>query len=337
MKFDLDIIVTEAKKLLETGENPEDIRIKFLGRKSQLTEILKSLKTLPISEKKKIGALANQVKTEIETAITDKVNDRKQPDQYTDLTLPGLNPKLGTIHPVRQMQQEIISIFSKLGFSVTNTPELETDWYNFESLNVDEHHPARDDQDSFYIDQNHLLRTQTTAFHLRVLEKQKPPVRILNTGKIFRRDEIDSTHTPTFHQVDGLIVDEQVTFADLKGLLTFMAQQIFTSDTKTRFRISYFPFVEPGAEMDISCSICQQQNKSCPVCKDSGWVEILGCGMVHPKILHRAGLNSRKYQGLAFGMGVERPFMLKYQVPKIRMLYENDLRFLSQFNKINYY
>lgn len=330
-------IISQANDLLENNQDPESVRIKYLGRKSELSMVLKDLKNLPESKRREIGTLANKTKKMIEAAITKAKSSQKIKPNFADLSLPPLDINFGSIHPVRQMAEEMIRIFTKLGFSLSTSPEIETDWYNFESLNIDENHPSRDDQDSFYLNSKHLLRVQTTAFQLRILEKFSPPIRVLNVGKVFRRDEADLTHTPTFHQLDGLIIDREVTFTDLKGLLTYVAQQIFSQDIQTRFRISYFPFVEPGAEMDISCDFCQQKDEDCPICKGSGWIEILGCGMVHPKIISRAGLNPKIYQGIAFGMGIERPFMIKYRVPSIRMFYENDLKFLKQFTKINFY
>lgn len=307
------------------------LKIKYLGRKSKFNFLLKNLKNFNQEEKKIFGQKANQLKKYIQSIIVNYENQNRKTDQFIDLTLPSANNPLGSIHPIRAMQLELVEIFSQLGFEIAFGPEIESSWYNFEALNIDENHPARDDQDSFYIDDTHLLRTQTSSVQLRVLEKSKPPIRIISPGRIFRRDSADATHTPTFHQIEGLIVDENVTFADLKGILNYAVKKIFLSSTETRFRVSYFPFVEPGAEMDISCPFCSNEQKFCQVCKNSGWIEILGCGMVHPKVLKNAKIDPKKYRGIAFGMGIERPFMIKHQIPTIKLFYENNLSFLNQF------
>lgn len=307
------------------------LKIKYLGRKSKLNYLLKNLKNFSLEEKKVFGQKVNQLKNFIQSEIIKYENQNQKTDQLIDLTLPSAKNPLGSTHPIRAMQIELVNIFSPLGFEIASGPEIESSWYNFEALNIDENHPARDDQDSFYLDDTHLLRTQTSSVQLRVLEKSKPPIRIIAPGRIFRRDSADTIHTPTFHQIEGLIVDENVTFADLKGILNYAVKKIFSPDTKTRFRISYFPFVEPSAEMDISCPFCLHEQKSCPVCKGSSWIEILGCGMVHPKVLKNAQIDPKKYQGIAFGMGIERPLMIKYQIPTIKLFYENDLSFLNQF------
>lgn len=311
--------------------DPKELKAMFLSRKSQLNEILKNIKRLSVSEKKFLGSRANILKKQIESKISE-LTATNDDDHFYDLTLPAVNNPTANIHPLRQIQNELVEIFNHLGFEVANGPEIETEWYNFEALNIHINHPARDDQDSFYINQENLLRTQTSPVQIRVLEKSKPPVRIIAPGKTFRRDASDATHTPMFHQLEGLVVDKNVTFADLKGILIYTAKKLFGFDVKTRFRISYFPFVEPGAEMDISCTVCGAKSKSCSVCKGSGWIEIVGCGAVHPNVIKNSGLNPKIYQGVAFGMGLERPLMIKYQISDIRLFFENDIRFLNQFS-----
>ncbi|EKD22873.1 MAG: hypothetical protein ACD_83C00221G0003 [uncultured bacterium] len=326
----LDKINKSFQKSLLNQTDPEQMKVLFLGRKAELNEILKNIKTLPADERMSIGAKANLLKKEIETKIANFTSS-KQEKSFYDLTLPAALNLTYSVHPLRQIQNEIVEIFTDLGFEVASGPEIESDWYNFEALNIHANHPARDDQDSFYINREQLLRTQTSPVQIRVLEKSKPPVRIICPGKTFRRDASDATHTSMFHQIEGLVVDEDVTFADLKGILIYAAKKLFGENVKTRFRISYFPFVEPGAEMDISCTVCGAKSKTCPVCKGTGWIEIVGCGSVHPNVIKNAGLNPKQYQGIAFGMALERPLMIKYQIKDIRLFFENDIRFLTQF------
>src|SRR3989339_1087946 len=325
----LDKINKSFQKSLLNQTDPEQMKVLFLGRKAELNEILKNIKTLPADERMSIGAKANLLKKEIETKIANFTSS-KQEKSFYDLTLPAALNLTYSVHPLRQIQNEIVEIFTDLGFEVASGPEIESDWYNFEALNIHANHPARDDQDSFYINREQLLRTQTSPVQIRVLEKSKPPVRIICPGKTFRRDASDATHTSMFHQIEGLVVDEDVTFADLKGILIYAAKKLFGENVKTRFRISYFPFVEPGAEMDISCTVCGAKSKTCPVCKGTGWIEIVGCGSVHPNVIKNAGLNPKQYQGIAFGMALERPLMIKYQIKDIRLFFENDIRFLTQ-------
>lgn len=326
----LSLIEKQFTADLRSKINFEVLKIRYLGRKSELTSILSDIKNLSEKEKKAVGLTANKLKDRISQSLSTK-NSLSLERASIDLTLPAEKKSFGYIHPIRIMQQELITIFANLGFATSLGPEIEDDYHNFGALNIDQFHPARDDQDSFYLNQNHCLRTQTSSVQFRVLESYQPPIRIVAPGKTFRRDEADATHSQMFHQIEGLIVDEQVTFADLKGTLNYFAERIFSKNIKTRFRISYFPFVEPGAEMDISCTICDGKTPNCSVCKGSGWLEILGCGMIHPRVLKNANINSLKYRGFAFGGGIERIFMIKHQISNLKIFYDNDLRFISQF------
>ncbi|NPA49661.1 MAG: phenylalanine--tRNA ligase subunit alpha [Thermodesulfobacteria bacterium] len=310
----------------------EAARVKFLGRKGELTQILKSIAKLPPELKPVIGRLANQLKKELEAALKEAQAELKKRREERipglDLTLPGRPYPLGKLHPITQVMQEICEIFLRMGFSIATGPEVELDYYNFEALNIPEDHPARDMQATFYFGPKVLLRTHTSPIQIRTMEREKPPLRIIAPGKVYRCDS-DVTHTPMFHQVEGLMVDEDVSFADLKGILTIFAQETFGSDTRVRFRPSYFPFTEPSVEMDISCVICG--GEGCRVCGQTGWLEILGAGMVHPNVFRAVGYDPEKWVGFAFGLGVERITMLKFGIDDIRLFYENHLRFLEQF------
>jgi phenylalanyl-tRNA synthetase alpha chain len=333
----------DIKKLIEqfhnqissvkTQEDLKKIKSEYIGRKGIITQMLKNITSLPEGDKPKIGQLLNQAKGEFQRAILEKEKEIFQEEagrvEQIDLTIPGRNFKLGTIHPVELILKATEDIFLGMGFCVVDGPEIELDYYNFEALNIPKDHPARDDQDSFYITPEVLLRTQTSPMQVRTMENQSPPVRIISTGKCYRRDAIDSTHSPMFHQIEGLAVDEDIALSDLKGVIIEFCQQIFGKDRIVRFRPGYFPFVEPGAEVDVSCGLCK--GKGCQSCGYSGWLEIMGAGMVHPHVLEMAGYDSEKYTGFAFGMGAERIAMLKYGINDIRLFFENDLRFLSQF------
>lgn len=333
----------DIKKLIEqfhnqissvkTQEDLKKIKSEYIGRKGIITQMLKNITSLPEGDKPKIGQLLNQAKGEFQRAILEKEKEIFQEEagrvEQIDLTIPGRNFKLGTIHPVELILKATEDIFLGMGFCVVDGPEIELDYYNFEALNIPKDHPARDDQDSFYITPEVLLRTQTSPMQVRTMENQSPPVRIISTGKCYRRDAIDSTHSPMFHQIEGLAVDEDIALSDLKGVIIEFCQQIFGKDRIVRFRPGYFPFVEPGAEVDVSCGLCK--GKGCQSCGYSGWLEIMGAGMVHPHVLEMAGYDSEKYTGFAFGMGAERIAMLKYSINDIRLFFENDLRFLSQF------
>ncbi len=310
----------------------EAARIKFLGRKGELTKVLKSIAKLPPELKPVIGRLANQIKKELETALSKAQQELKRRAEERlpglDLTLPGRPYPLGKKHPITQVMDEICEIFLRMGFSIATGPEVELDYYNFEALNIPPDHPARDMQATFYISPEVVLRTHTSPIQIRAMEALKPPLRIIAPGKVYRCDS-DVTHTPMFHQIEGLMVDRRVSFSDLKGLLTVFAQETFGGKTRVRFRPSYFPFTEPSVEMDISCVICE--GEGCRVCGQTGWLEILGAGMVHPNVFRAVGYDPEEWVGLAFGLGVERIAMLKYGIDDIRLFYENHLKFLEQF------
>jgi len=318
---------------LQKAGSKEDLvglKVKYLGKKSEIYGALRSLGSLDADERKMRGAELNKLRSELELAIQAKESDISgaKKAQKIDFTEPGKRFDLGHIHPISQVYGELFEIGKTLGFSVADGPDIETDWYNFEALNFPKGHPARDTQDSFYFNGNKLLRTHTSNVQIRYMEKHKPPIRIIAAGRTYRRDS-DVTHTPMFHQLEGLLVDDCVTFADLKGVLTTFAQGIFGKDRKVRFRPHHFPFTEPSVEVDVSCGICG--GKGCRSCKYSGWLEILGAGMVHPNVFKNCGIDPKKYQGFAFGMGVDRITMLKYGIDDTRLFFENDLRFLEQF------
>ncbi len=337
MEERLGTLEKEALKAISEADSKEaleNVKIKFLGRKGELTAILKGLGTLPKEERPKVGRLANKIKSTIEKALKEKLEfllkSQKGPRLIKgfDPTLPGRSLPLGHLHPITIVMDEVCKIFEKLGFFVAQGPEIELDFYNFEALNIPPDHPARDMQDTFYVDDKVLLRTHTSPIQIRTMEKLKPPIRIIAPGKVYRCDS-DVTHTPMFHQVEGLMVDKDVSFAHLKGILTYFAQEIFHKDTKVRFRPSFFPFTEPSAEIDIQCVICK--GDGCRVCSQTGWLEVLGAGLVHPEVFRHVGIDPQEYSGFAFGLGIERIAMLKYGINDIRLFYDNDLRFLQQF------
>jgi len=335
----LEEIESEALKLIREANSVEEIeaiRLRYLAKRSQLQQVLRSIGKLPVEMRPKVGELANRVREAIQSAFEEKrkeleavERDRRLASEKIDVTMPGRIWRIGSLHPITQTINEICSIFTDLGFEVVDGPEIETEWHNFVALNMPQDHPARDDHDSFYITDGILLRTETSAVQIRVMESRQPPIRIVSPGRVYRRDEVDRTHSHTFHQVEGLLVDEDVTFADLKGTLIVFAKRFFGEDVKVRFRPHYFPFTEPSAEVDVSCPICEA--RGCPVCKQRGWVEVLGCGMVHPNVLRNVGYDTERWQGYAFGMGVERLAMLRHKIDDIRLFYENDMRFLRQF------
>lgn len=315
----------------------EEYRIRFLGTKGIVKAMFAEMKNIPADKKKEFGAVLNDFKMFAEERYENWKAAQAQSeasaiDSGTDLTLPGDPLPLGSRHPISLVRNEILSIFRRLGFSVAEGPEIEDDWHNFSALNLPENHPARDMQDTFYLNQNPdwLLRTHTSNVQIREMKKGKLPIRIVNPGRVYRNETISARAHCFFHQVEGLYVDEHVSFADLKQTLYFFVQELFGRDVKIRFRPSYFPFTEPSAEMDISCLLCN--GNGCNVCKHTGWVEILGCGMVHPQVLENSGVDSNKYTGFAFGMGIERITMLKYQINDLRLFSENDMRFLKQFS-----
>lgn len=316
-------------------EQLQEIRISLLGRKGELTTLMKGLGSLTAAERPVVGQMVNTVRDEIEAALgaaiesaQEKVIAARLQSERVDISLPGRRPLKGTKHPVSLVIEEICSIFAGLGFAVAEGPEIEHDWYNFEALNFPPEHPARDMQDTFFVENNLLLRTHTSPVQIRTMLKQKPPVRIIAPGTVYRCDS-DATHSPMFHQIEGLMVDSKVTFGDLKGILTVFTNQLFGQKTGVRLRPSYFPFTEPSAEVDIACVICG--GKGCRVCKNSGWLEILGAGMVDPEVYRHVQYDAENISGFAFGMGIERIAMLKYGISDMRLLFENDVRFLRQF------
>ena len=313
----------------------EDFRVKYLGTKGLTKSLFTEMKNVPNEQKKAFGQVLNEFKQfaeeKFEHAKQSGIGSQQTAKEDIDLSLPGDSIQIGSRHPITLVRNRIVSIFQRLGFSVADGPEIEDDWHNFTALNLPENHPARDMQDTFYIHQNPdwLLRTHTSNVQIREMEKGKLPIRIICPGRVYRNETISARSHCFFHQVEGLYIDENVSFADLKQTLYFFVQEMFGKDVKVRFRPSYFPFTEPSAEMDISCFICG--GKGCRICKQTGWVEILGCGMVHPKVLENCGIDSNKYTGYAFGMGIERPALLLYDVNDIRLFSENDARFLKQF------
>ncbi|MDQ7837741.1 MAG: phenylalanine--tRNA ligase subunit alpha [Thermodesulfobacteriota bacterium] len=337
MEERLQKIRDEALKTIpevKSREEWEALRIKYLGRKGILPELLKQMGGLPAELKPRIGQLANAVKKDIEAALNTwqaRVSSEGQAGPTgpkTDITLPGRFISPGKLHPITQITGEVCDIFERLGFAMAEGPDVELDYYNFEALNIPRDHPARDMQDTFYISENVLLRTHTSPIQVRTMERQRPPVRIIAPGKVYRCDS-DITHTPMFHQVEGFMVDKGVSFADLKGILTIFIHQIFDEQTSLRFRPSFFPFTEPSAEIDILCVICR--GSGCRVCSQTGWLEVMGAGMVDPEVFRMVGYDPEEITGLAFGMGIERIAMLKYGIDDIRLFYENNLRFLNQF------
>lgn len=314
---------TDAKSL-------EDLRVKYLGRKGQITEALKSIATLPAEERKPFGAVVNLLKKDIEITLKDREEELAGTEKVAsiDVTAPGRPFPEGHLHPVTQIYNELFEIGKTLGFSIATGPEVENDWYNFEALNFPKDHPARDTQDSFFFSDTVLLRTHTSPVQVRYMESHEPPIRIIVPGRTYRRDS-DATHTPMFHQLEGLLIDEKTNVAELKGTLEAFVRGIFGKDRTIRLRPHFFPFTEPSFEVDVSCGLCG--GKGCRSCKNSGWLEVLGAGMVHPNVLRSGGIDPEKYQGFAFGMGIERLAMLKYGVDDMRMLYEGDLRLVEQF------
>ena len=331
----LKSVAIDAATQAETTQELDTIRVEYLGKKGKLTDILKSLSSLPASEKPKMGQLVNQAKREISQHIEacfevlkEKELEKKLASESIDVTLPGRQRASGSLHPVTQTRRRINEYFSRLGFDVVEGPEVESEFYNFEALNIPDHHPARAMHDTFYFGDGHLLRTHTSPVQIRTMENRKPPLKLIAPGRVYRCDS-DLTHTPMFHQVEGLLIDKQATLAGLKGLLEDFFNHFFGKELAVRFRPSYFPFTEPSAEVDISCSQCDGQG--CRSCKFTGWLEVLGCGMVHPNVLKAVNISPDEYQGWAFGLGIDRLAMLYYGIDDLRMMFENDLAFLKQF------
>lgn len=339
MKEKMNKIKEEALALIEKAETSQelnDIKVKYLGKTGEISLLMRDMANVPKEERPEMGKLVNELRMAVEGTLNSKIDEiskiekeLKLKEEEIDITLPGKSKKLGTLHPLTLVKNEIIDIFQGMGFSVDEGPEIETDLYNFQLLNVPKDHPARDMQDTFYVNDNIVLRTQTSSMQARIMTKQQPPIRVIVPGKVYRSDD-DASHSPIFNQMEGLAVDKHITMGDLQGCLQTFAEKVFSKDTKVRLRPSYFPFTEPSVEVDVTCTMCH--GKGCRVCKGSGWVEILGAGIVNPAVLDMCGIDSKEYSGFAFGFGIDRIAMIKYGIPNIKMLYENDVRFLKQFN-----
>ena len=339
MKDQLEKIKKEALDKIDASDALDklnDIRIAYLGKKGELTQVLKSMKDVAPEDRPKVGQMVNDVRTIIEEKLENtrkelakKAREEQLKREVIDVTLPAKKNSVGHSHPNTIALNEVEQIFVGMGYEVVEGPEVEYDEYNFEKLNIPANHPAKDEQDTFYITKDIVLRTQTSPVQARVMEKGKLPIRMISPGRVFRSDEVDATHSPSFHQVEGLVIDKHITFADLKGTLAEFAREMFGENTKVKFRPHHFPFTEPSAEMDVTCFKCG--GKGCRFCKGSGWIEILGCGMVHPHVLEMCGIDAEEYTGFAFGVGLERIALLKYEIDDMRLLYENDIRFLKQF------
>jgi len=339
MKDKLQSIMDEAAQSITSSDALDklnDVRVNFLGKKGQLTSVLKGMKDVAPEDRPKVGQLVNEAREKIEKQLEETkkrleraIREKQLAEEVIDVTLPAKRAGSGHRHPNTIALEEVERIFIGMGYEVVEGPEVEYDLYNFEKLNIPANHPAKDEQDTFYINKDIVLRTQTSPVQARVMEKGKLPIRMIAPGRVFRSDEVDATHSPSFHQIEGLVVDKNITFADLKGTLEEFARELFGENTQTKFRPHHFPFTEPSAEVDVSCFKCG--GSGCRFCKGTGWIEILGCGMVHPNVLEMCGINSEEYTGFAFGVGLERIALLKYEIDDMRLLYENDQRFLNQF------
>ena len=339
MREKLEQIRNEALKRIEEAgalDVLNDVRVSFLGKKGALTAVLKGMKDVAPEDRPKVGQLVNETREEIERVLDEArkkmeqiIREQQMKAEVIDVTLPAEKRVLGHRHPNTIALEEVERIFIGMGYEVVEGPEVEKDYYNFEVLNIPADHPAREEQDTFYVNDKILLRTQTSPVQARVMEQGRLPIRMIAPGRVFRSDEVDATHSPSFHQIEGLVVDKNITLADLKGTLAEFAKEMFGADTKVKFRPHHFPFTEPSAEMDMSCFKCK--GAGCRFCKGSGWIEILGCGMVHPRVFEMCGIDPKEYTGFAFGMGLERISLLKYEIDDMRLLYENDVRFLKQF------
>ncbi len=334
----LEISEAVKKKLAEIGslQDLQDLKVKYLGKKGELTTMLKGLGKMAPEERPIFGQKVNQLREELEKSmarrerdVKEKLLEQRLAKEKIDVTMPGKNIELGSVHPITQVIQEVEEVFLGMGYSIADGPEVETAIYNFDKLNTPADHPARDLQDTFYVTEDVILRTQTSPVQARVMESQKPPIKIICPGAVYRSDTLDATHSPVFHQIEGLVIDKNITMSDLKGTLEMFAKNCLGQNTKVRFRPHHFPFTEPSAEADVSCFVCE--GKGCRVCKQEGWIELLGCGMVHPKVLQNCGIDPNEYAGFAFGFGVERIAMAKFGIDDLRLLYENDVRFLKQF------
>ena len=339
MKERLQKIREEAIARIKASQNPEtlnDVRVSVLGKKGELTALLKSMKEIAPEDRPAFGQLVNDTRAEIEHVLEDAKKNMEQmllemrlKSEVIDVTLPAKKNSVGHRHPNTIALEEVERIFIGMGYEVIEGPEVEYDLYNFEKLNIPANHPAKDEQDTFYINKEIVLRTQTSPVQARTMEKGKLPIRMISPGRVFRSDEVDATHSPSFHQIEGLVIDKNITFADLKGTLEEFAKELFGEETKTKFRPHHFPFTEPSAEMDVTCFACG--GEGCRVCKGEGYIELLGCGMVHPKVLKMSGIDPEEYSGFAFGMGLERVAMQRYGITDLRLLFENDMKFLKQF------
>lgn len=339
MKQELEAIREKAERELKQAGNRqalEALRVRYLGKKGELTAILKQMGKLSAEERPVIGQLANKIRARLENDLLSRAAELQEQEtakrlasETIDVTMPGKRREIGSRHPLNRELDEIKEIFIGMGFAIVEGPEVEYDYYNFEALNMPKDHPARDTQDTFYINDNILLRTQTSPVQVRVMEKQKPPIRIISPGRVYRSDAVDATHSPLFHQIEGLVVDKGITFSNLKGTLETVIRRMYGENSVVRFRPHHFPFTEPSAEVDVQCFACH--GEGCRLCKGEGWIEILGCGMVHPKVLSNCGIDPEIYTGFAFGMGLERLVMRKYQIDDMRLFHENDVRFLKQF------
>lgn len=329
--------VAESKlNQVEQLKEVEELKVHLLGKKGELTQISKTMGSLPADERPKFGQIINEVRSYIEEKIEEKIKiislkeqNEKIKQETVDVTIPGIPCKLGHKHPMTIVIEDIKKIFLGMGYKIAEGPDIEEDYYNFEALNIPKNHPAKDEQDTFYVEGGFLLRTQTSPVQVRVMEEGKLPIKIIAPGRVFRSDEVDATHSPVFHQLEGLVVDENITMSNLKGTLITFAKELFGDSVKVRFRPHHFPFTEPSAEMDVSCFACN--GEGCRICKNTGFIELLGCGMVHPRVLEMSGIDSKRYSGFAFGMGLERMAMQKYNITDLRVMYENDVRFLKQF------
>ncbi len=322
---------------LHDAKQLEEFRVRYMGKKGSVTALLRGMGALSAEERPVMGQLVNELRQELEQAVAEKaaaMQRQQQQERFLaetlDVTMPGKKPARGGLHPLNVVLEDIIDIFQSMGFDIVDGPEVETDYYNFQALNVPEDHPARDMQDTFYMADGLLLRTQTSAAQARTMEQRRPPIRIICPGRVIRADEDDATHKPVFHQIEGLVIDKGITMCDLKGVLEQFAQEIYGEETKVRFRPSFFPFTEPSVEVDVTCSECG--GKGCRVCKGAGWIEILGAGMVHPNVLRAGGIDPEEYTGFAFGIGLDRLTTTRYKISDIRLLFENDVRFLEQFH-----
>ncbi len=339
MKEKLEQIKTEALKQIQESnalEKLNEVKVNYLGKKGELTAVLKSMKEVAPEDRPKVGQLVNEARAEIESVLEEAIHkmeklkrEAQMAKETIDVTLPAKKNKVGHRHPNTIAREEVERIFVGMGYEVVEGPEIETDYYNFEALNIPADHPAKDEQDTFYINGDFLLRTQTSGTQVHEMEKGKLPIRMIAPGRVFRSDEVDATHSPSFHQIEGLVIDKNITFADLKGTLAEFAKELFGEDTKVKFRPHHFNFTEPSAEVDVTCFKCG--GSGCRFCKGTGWIEILGCGMVHPNVLKMSHIDPEEYSGFAFGMGLERIALLKYEIDDMRLLYENDIRFLKQF------